>query len=203
MADNNDISQFIVEVANEGGTDQISQSIVESLASTGVDEISQLIVEVAPTTGNDQISQLTIELLRGPDVTPPADSPTGTFVFNGGGDGVSYYLVPQLSDSGVELRDKVVKPFHVTGKITSPLAKIYGYGPQENIDVDAIEAGTGFKAIVVLDTTTQVALSKRHPVNCPNLRVHTIRIEGRWDGTGDRDRIDEIVYEQAISGVRR
>lgn len=203
MADPDQISQGIFEVAAETGPDQISQDFVEILQTTGPDQVSQLIAQVLQTTGPDQISQLTIELLRGPDVTPPADSPTGTFVFNGGGDGVSYYLVPQLSDSGVELRDKVVKPFHVTGKITSPLAKIYGYGPQENIDVDAIEAGTGFKAIVVLDTTTQVALSKRHPVNCPNLRVHTIRIEGRWDGTGVRDRIDEIVYEQAISGVRR
>jgi hypothetical protein len=33
--------------------------------------------------------------------------------------------------------------------------------------------------------------------------MHLVRIEGRWDGTGDRDRIDEIFYEIAQQGIRR
>lgn len=204
MADNTDISQAISEIGADVGSAQISQLIAEiaSEASGGAAQISQEVIEIGANASTAVISQLTIELGRGPEVIPPADTPVGAFTFDEGL-GNTWFIVPQLSDSGIELRDKVVKPFRVTGKVSNARGKIYRYGPTENIDIDAIEAGTGYATVVPLIDTTQVVQSKRHPVNVPNAMLHTIRIEGQWDGTGERDRIDEIIYEVAQQGIRR
>ena len=152
------------------------------------------------------ISQFyTVVMVPEGDVPPPPTSPpavqTGRF---DAGLGNTWYLVPQISDSGDELRDKVIKAFHATGKMTAPYFSIYAYGPAEDIDVDDIEDGvssaSGKKPMV---STTQVQRSKRFQINVPNAELHTCRLEGTWDGEGIKDRIDEICYEVARQGVRR
>lgn len=136
-----------------------------------------------------------------PPPTPPPPVSTGRF---DAGLGNYWYIVPQLSDSGDELRDKVIKAFHVTGKMTAPYFSVYTYGPAQDIDVDDIEDGinsnSGKKA---LPSTTQVQRTARKQINCPNAELHTCRLEGTWDGEGMKDRIDEIAYEIARQGIRR
>jgi hypothetical protein len=195
-------SQLIAEVLSTTGPDAVSQIIAEVAPTTGPDQLSQLIAEVAPTTGPDQISQVTIELLRGPEVVPPERSPTSTFTV-GAGLGLDWFIALQLSDSGYELRDKVVKSVRVTGKVTQAKVKVYGYGPKEDINIEDIEDGTGQKCMVTLDDTQHVQQSRRFQINVKNAMVHTIRIEGRSSDTGIPDRIDEAVYEVARMGVRR
>lgn len=197
-----DVSQFIVEIAAETGSDQASQFIAELLAATGNDQLSQFIADVLATTGRDQVSQVTIELLRGPVVIPPSSNPVGTFTV-GAGLGNPYDLTLQLSDTGIELRDKVVKDPRVTGRFTSAKLKIYGYGPKEDINVEDIENGTGFKVMVTIDNCSQVRHSRILPLNVKNAMTHTARIEGIWDGVGIPDRVDEIVYQVARQGIRR
>lgn len=218
MADNTDISQAISELAADVGQGQISQAVSEvgadagnaqisqAVSEIGADastaQISQLPVEVGANKATVIISQLTIELGRGPEIIPPAETPTQVFTFDAGL-GNSYFLALQPSDSGIEGRDKVIKAVRVTGKINNGFAKVYAYGPVEDVDVDQVEDGIGFKTAVVLAASSLVQQSKRHPVNIPNAMMHLVRIEGRWDGTGDRDRIDEIFYEIAQQGIRR
>lgn len=203
MADPDEISQFIVEVAQTTGSDQDSQFVAQVFQTTGPDQDSQFIAQVFQTTGPDQVSQLTIELLRGPEVVPPTETPTETFAFDEGL-GNTWFIALQLSDSGDELRDKVVKSFRVTGKMTNPKARVYGYGPQEDINVQDIEQGTNSKTGVIgMPDTTQVQQSRRFPINVKNAMMHTIRIDGIWDGSGLRDSIHEIVMEVARMGVRR
>lgn len=122
------------------------------------------------------------------------------------GIGNSYYVVPQLTDSDVELRAKVVKAVRVTGKLTDADAKVYTYGPEQVVDVDDLEAGTNsITGAIALTDTDLVTTSERTQVNCPNASLHTVRVAGAWDGTeGDaKDRIDEITIEQAIQDARR
>lgn len=197
-----EVSQLIVGVAGETGPDQDSQLIAEVLGATGPEQISQIIAAVLATTGPEQISQLTIELLRGPEVIPPSDNPVSTFTV-GAGLGNTYDLTLQLSDTGIELRDKVVKDPRVTGKFTSAKLKVYGYGPKEDINVEDIEDGTNAKVMVVIDDCAQVQHSRVLPLNVKNAMTHTVRIEGNWPGTGIPDRIDEIVYQVARQGIRR
>lgn len=218
MADNNDISQL----AAEAGADSSSASVTQDVTETGAAEsnavvsqdsaeigagastafVSQLPSEIGANKSSGIISQVTLEYGRGPEVVPPADSPTDTFTFDEGL-GNDWFIALQLSDSGDELRDKVVKSLRVTGKVTSCLAKVYGYGPLENINVGDIEQGIGQRVAVSLPNTTQVQQSKRHQINVPHSMTHTIRIEGHDFGNGERDRIDEVVMEISRQGVRR
>jgi hypothetical protein len=202
VADQTDISQLAPEVAADSSEAQISQAVVEAAASGSTAEIAQLAIETADASSIVQIAQLTIELGRGPEVVPPADNPVGTFTV-GAGLGLDWFIALQLSDSGEELRDKVVKSFRFTGKTTNALAKGYGYGPLQDIDIDNIEDGTGQRVTLAPPDTTQVQQSKRYQVNLPNSMMHTWRMEGVWNGEGIPDRIDEIVYEVSRQGIRR
>jgi hypothetical protein len=134
---------------------------------------------------------------------PPDIPPIRTVTFDADGLGNSWYLVQQLADFGFETRDHVLKAVNVTGKVSNASVKFYRYGPTEPVDVSELEDGTGFTAEVPLDDTTEVETSARLNVNIPNARASTIRVEGTWDGTGQRDRLDQTVLEAAQQGIRR
>ena len=152
------------------------------------------------------ISQFVVELLVPLSEAPPPPPVTPrveTVRFDAGA-GSSWYLVAQLTDSGIELRDKTVKAFRATGKMTVPQFSIYGYGPTKAINVTDIEDGINSNTgKLALPTTTQVVQTARKQLNVANVMTHTFRLEGVWDGTGEPDRIDEVVYEVAQMGVRR
>lgn len=115
-----------------------------------------------------------------------------------------WWIIPQLSDSGIELRDKVIKAVRITGKVTNANFKVYKFGATEPIDVDAMEAGTGSATgAVAIPDSTLVVSTRRYQVNVPGAALHTIRLEGEWEGDDIKDRIDEIEYEIAEQGVRR
>lgn len=153
--------------------------------------ISQFIAEVGVPTGS---------------TTPPrVPGPTRTMRLSGPGEGIgnTWFIALQLSDSGIELRDKVFKPVRFRGKTTQGRIKVYGYGPKEDVDVEDIERGVNQKATLLIPDTTKVQFTKALKVNVKNVMVHTIRIEGIWDGDNIPDRVDEAVYEIARQGVRR
>lgn len=158
-----------------------------------------------------------------PDPVNPAEWPlpalewsaTGSvtpFVSTGGvktkrfddGDGSEWYIVAPVSDSGHELRAKVIKPARVTGKLTNAALKIYTYDVSANINVADLEAGTNSTTgAIALPGSTQVAQSPLMSVDCPNAVLSTIRVEGDGRGEAMRDQVHEIVYQQAVQGVRR
>jgi len=124
-----------------------------------------------------------------------------------GGAGVSvpYYMAWQFTDDGIELRDKVVKSLSVTAALSSgSTAGIHGAGAEEVINITTLEAGnSGSKSgSIPLVAASSITKSARIPLNVPNLRVWTLRIDGTWPGTGTKDRIDEAVIERAVQGVR-
>lgn len=132
-----------------------------------------------------------------------ANPSVGTFRFDDG-NGNEWFLASPPSNSGVGERDKVIKSFRATGKMTAPQYAIYGYGPSDSIDTADIEAGTnsstGLKSFT---TTAGVAQTPRIQINVPNCMQHLVRVSGVWDGTGVKDRVDQILYEVATQGVRR
>lgn len=118
--------------------------------------------------------------------------------------GNSWYLIPQISDSGDNLRDKQVKAARVTGKVTDANFKMYRYGATDPIVMDDLTDGTNsITGPVALTDTANVTQSQRFQLNVPNSALHTIRVEGTWDGEGIKDRIDEIEYEVSEQGIRR
>lgn len=220
MADTSFISQEVLEAAADNANVSVSQEVIEAGAGdasasiaqavleAGTDDaatsISQMVLEGGANDATVSISQVVIEWSAGDVIPPPPPEPaTGTFVFDEGG-GVEWWIVPQLTDSGVELRDKVVKAVRVTGLVTSANVKVYTYGPSDPVVVSDLEEGiNSVTGAVPLPDTTDVAQSPRQMVNCPNAMLSTVRVSGTWDGTSRRNRVDEILYELAQQGIRR
>lgn len=124
--------------------------------------------------------------------------------FDSGGEGVftDWFVVVQIS--GDNLRDQAVKSFIATGKMTAPKFSIYRFGPGKNIDVAAMEEGTGSATGKrKLPSTSDVQRCDRRTVNVPGAMNHTCRLEGIYDGNGIKDQIHEILYELCDQGVRR
>jgi len=203
VADPSLISQEAIEAAADDSTTAISQEVIEAGADSAITAISQEVIEAGADSAVMFVSQLCIEYSIGPLINPTP--PVQTLRFDTGLR-ASWWLALQLSDSGIELRDKVVKAARVTGKMTQPSYQIYGYGPGQPIDVAAIEEGVGSRTKVRnLPSTTLVRRGARHQINVPNCRLHTIRVAGIWDGSDGnmKDQVHEIVYEVARQGVRR
>lgn len=152
------------------------------------------------------ISQFVVELLApfGEQPPPPPVTPEARTMRFDAGLGSDWWVVAQITDSGDNLRDKCVKSFVATGKMTVPQFSIYAKGPQKNIDVAAMEAGTGSATgKKPLPTTTEVQRTARRQLNVPNAMLWTWRLEGIWNGEGIPDRVDEVVIETAAQGIRR
>lgn len=124
------------------------------------------------------------------------------------GNGSEYYLVAQIDDDGSELRSKTYKSIRATGIRTNASAMMYGYDVQQEINVDDLELGTRSNTRMTtrpqdFTDSTGVTQSERKPINVANAVLGTVRYEGNDTGNEQRDRIDEIVIERAIQGVRR
>lgn len=124
------------------------------------------------------------------------------------GNGSEYYLIAQLDDDGDELRSKTYKAIRATGIRTNASAMMYGYDVQQEINVEDLEAGTRSNTRMTTQPQTftdseGVTQSERKPINVANAVLGTVRYEGDDTGNEQRDRIDEIVIERAIQGVRR
>lgn len=136
-----------------------------------------------------------------PPVTPPV---AHTMRFGAGTTGNSWYAVASISDSGQELRSKNVKAPHLTGKVTAAAMQIYAYDVTQAINVSDLEQGlNSVTGDISIPDTTEVTQTERYQVNVVNACLHTIRVHGTWDGSGQPDRLDEIVYELSVQGVRR
>jgi hypothetical protein len=131
---------------------------------------------------------------------------TKTYTFDTiSGESVPWRLAPAFSDTGDELRSHVIKRIRATAKSTSGSLGVFGFQPTQVIDISLLATGNSasLTGAISLPNTTSVALTQQFQVNCPNLDVSTIQIQGTWGGTGNKDRVDEILYELAPQGVRR
>lgn len=136
-------------------------------------------------------------------VATPAQPAVNTVRFDEGL-GSSWYLIPPLTDSGNELRSKVVKSMRATGRLTNASMKAYAYDINDEIVVADLEAGTNATTRAQdLPDSTQVAQSPRKQINAKNAVLHTVRIEGDDTGNTERDEVHELAIEVADEGVRR
>jgi hypothetical protein len=124
------------------------------------------------------------------------------------GIGVQWYLVPPVSDSGDELRSKTYKAMRATGILHNASMMAFGYDVGQPIITEDLETGNRSNTKMItrpqtLEDSDAVTQTKRKPINVKNAVLGTIRIEGDDRGQPERDRIDEIIVEVAIEGVRR
>lgn len=120
------------------------------------------------------------------------------------GEGTEWYLVTPPSDGGNELRAKNIKTMAATGKFTNASMTCYGYNIGDEIDTDALEAGTGASTRAqALPDSANVARSPRKPINVKGAVLSCLRIEGDDRGEARRDEVHEIVSEWSIQDARR
>jgi len=118
---------------------------------------------------------------------------------------VDWAMAAPFSDNGVELRSHCVKRVRITGDTTVGTFGVFGAQPTQVVDVVALEAGnaSSLTGAIALPNTAGVAYGAQFQVNCSNLNVSTIQIEGQFSGSGELDRVDEIAIEAAEIGCRR
>jgi len=150
-----------------------------------------------------RVTQVAVEvMIPFTDTTQPKGQ---TQVF-GRGIGSNWWVVPQLTDSGEELRSKTMKTITVTGKVTNCTVQGYGYDVGQEVKVSDLEDGVrinGATRALPVPNTVNVAQSARQPINVKNAVMTTMRIAGNDRGQATRDQIDQITAEMAIQGVRR
>lgn len=151
------------------------------------------------------VTQVVVEVMQ-PFVDSSVSTTAETMRFDAGL-GSAWWLVPQITDGGDELRAKNVKSLRVTGRLTNASAMGFAYDVGQPIDVGDLEDGVRSSTRTItrpqsLPDTTDVTQSARIPINITGV-LHTVRVEGDDTGQVERDRIDEIVMEQAVQGVRR
>ena len=129
----------------------------------------------------------------------------GTYRFDQpAGAAVNWYAAGAFTDMGSEQRNHVVKSVAATGLFTSANVGVFGAGPTESVPVTALEAGNSGSetGAILLSNSSTVSLTQRVLVNVPDMRVSTVRIEGAYAGSGSNNRVDELLEEFAVSGVR-
>lgn len=196
-----EVSQLALESGGDDATTLVSQQVLETGNDDAPSRISQFTFEAGPDDARTLISQVVIEFSSGPLVPPPAVVRTFTF---DGGNRSHYWLALQPSDSGDELRSKVLKAGRATGKVTNASFLFYKWDVGEPINASDVEAGiNGATRPQHIPDVPHVTQSARKQVNVPNAVLHSFRIRGTWEGDAIKDRIDELVYEVARQGVRR
>ena len=185
----------------DSATAQISQDANLVGADSATAQISQLNAAVGADSATGQISQFVLLVSTGPLGPPPAAVRTFTF---DAGNRSHYWLALQPSDSGDELRSKVLKAGRATGKVTNSSFLFYRWDVGEPINVADVEMGLNAATRPQhIPDVPYVTQSARKQVNVPNAVLHSFRIKGTWEGDEIKDRIDELAYEVARQGVRR
>ncbi len=106
-------------------------------------------------------------------------------------------------DNGAESTNKLVSGIRLTGKLTNSKVSIHAASPGDEIDKVDIEDGTDYRARVSFADSNIPTRYERKKVKVKNLSIWTARFSGRWDGIGERDRLDELIIEGSSHGVTK
>lgn len=119
---------------------------------------------------------------------------------------VPAWLAWQFSDWGAERRAKAVKMLAVKGKLSAgATAGIHGAEPGESIPVAQLETGNAGSKSGSIALVASVVVSEGDEIglDVDNLKQFTVRVDTTWDGTGEPDRIDEVVVDAILRGTQR
>jgi hypothetical protein len=201
VADRSDVSQFIPLAGADDAATSVSQAVPLVGADDAATTVSQFVPLVAADDAGTYVSQFVVLVGFGPEVPP--EPTVRTFRFDAG-ERSHYWLALQPSDSGDELRSKVLKAGRWTGKVTNASFVMYKWDVGEPINATEVERGENAATRRQgLPDVAHVTQSARKQVNVPNACLHAMRVQGTWEGDAIRDRLDEGVYEVAQQGVRR
>lgn len=149
-----------------------------------------------------------------PAVDTPATPPTelagfGTYQYDtpedllADRDPINGYLVWQYMDQGAEDRNKKIDAVRITAKGKDVNVQIHAASPGDEIDRDDIEDGVNARISVDFADSTEVTRYERKKIKSKNLSIWTVRYSTIWDGTGIRDRLDELIISGDVHGTKK
>lgn len=121
------------------------------------------------------------------------------------GEVINWAAAGAFNDNGSEMRSHTVKRIRTTYRGQSTTMGVFGFQPTEAINEGLLASGNAasLTGAVTVPAASDVTLSQQVQVNCPNLSVSTVQVQGSYAGSGDVDRVDETLIESAAIGVRR
>ena len=108
---------------------------------------------------------------------------------------IDYYFAITPSDAGEEMRTKKITAARVTGKFSDGALQFHGTRDGGSLSIADIEAGTNALLSVTLTDAASITRQFRKKFTLRRLDLLCVRFAGTWDGSGDPDRIDELVLE--------
>ena len=119
------------------------------------------------------------------------------------GEAIPYYFVFQPSDMGEEEYAKIIKWLAVTGRVHN--FKIQIHGTNEDGDFSITDIANGVNSIsgdVTFADTSALRRFRKRKHLVKNLQLWSLRASGVWPGTGEVDRIDEILAGIGTHGYK-
>ena len=109
----------------------------------------------------------------------------------------------QPSDDGEENISKQIHSIRPTGKLSNCSVQVHGARPGGNLSVSDMASGLNAIGSTTFENSTDVERYIPKKVKVKNLSIYALRLAGEWNGTGKRDRLDELVIEVSPHGRRR
>lgn len=136
-----------------------------------------------------------------------------TYRFGAGDDDLTempWYLVWQISDDGTENMSKQIHSIRPSGKFTEMHVQVHGAKPGQIISIANMENGDNatdgqayFSGNIPFGNTAKPTRYLERRVSLKNLAVYALRISGTWNGSGIKDRLEELVIEISTHGRDR
>lgn len=114
-----------------------------------------------------------------------------------------WYVIWQPSDDGLEAGSKRIHMVRLTAKATSPVLQIHGAKPGNEINISNMETGTSPLIQKSLTTTTVIKRALELTFRITGIAIYAVRLGGTWNGTGMKDRLDELAIEVSTHGKNR
>lgn len=115
-----------------------------------------------------------------------------------------YYLIWQPSDDGVEDLCKQIHSLRPEGKFTGLKAQIHGSRPGGELIISDMENGTNsLSGDMTFADSDEITMYLKRKAKLKNLGKYAIRLSGTWNGSGMKDRLDELDVEVSAHGKRR
>ena len=129
-----------------------------------------------------------------------------TWVFDGLGADVPWFLCYNLTDSGVEMIGKIIHKLRVKAKLTSAVLQIYAVFPNSVINIDDLTTGDNPVFETSLEDSPTVEQYEMIKCRVKNALMWTVRISGISVNSGTIDSLDslqEISVDYSVAGQQR
>lgn len=119
------------------------------------------------------------------------------WLYDAGTNSVSWYVATPFTDQGAEGIDKTITGLAATVCGTAVTAGIHANTSNQAIPVTDLETGNGASesGSIALGSPSSMLTTAWKKLNVRDKRLYALRVDGTFSGSGNKDRVDEVVVE--------